>query len=83
MDIPGMATPKQYSNTADLLVERIKALIPEHPQILEMKEPWDLFKVSGFDCDDLGPSLFQASWALAKAIRDYKAIGFGCGKRGD
>ena len=60
-----------YVSTADQLVERIAALIPTHPEILEMTDPWKLFAVEGFDCKDLGPSLFQAGWALAKAKEGY------------
>ena len=68
-----MTTPKeQYSNTADELVRRIEALIPKHPEILSMTSAWGLFKVPGFDCSDLGPSLFQASWALAQAQKRSK-----------
>ena len=60
-----------YASTADRLVERIKALIPNHPEILELNDAWGLFKVDGFKCDDIGPSAFQASWALAKAKELY------------
>jgi hypothetical protein len=60
-----------YAATADVLVERITALIPEHPEILTMNSAWDLFKVEGFNCNDIGPSLFQASWALKKAQQDF------------
>lgn len=56
-----------YASVADQLVERIKALIPDHPEIMDMTSPWDLFKVDGFDCNDLSPSMFQAGWALNKA----------------
>jgi len=56
-----------YSSTADSFVTRILALIPEHPYILEMDSPWALFKVPGFDCADLQPTMYQAEWALAKA----------------
>ena len=56
-----------YEATADELVRRIRTLIPEHPEILELESPWDLFKVEGFNCADIGPSAFQASWALARA----------------
>ncbi len=58
-----------YTSTADRLVERIRACIPDHPEILTMNSPWDLFKVDGFKCDDLNPSAFQASWALGRAKR--------------
>ncbi len=64
-----------YAATADTLVERIVALIPQHPEILEMSDPWKLFKVEGFDCKDIGPSLFQASWALARAKEQYNRKG--------
>jgi len=66
------ATPEQYSDTADKLVERIKVLIPERPEILDLEDAWGLFEIPGFQCEDLSPSYFQASWALGKAKRDYK-----------
>ena len=56
-----------YESTANILVERIKALIPNHPEILEMDSAWDLFKISEFQCGDLEPTMAQAQWALAKA----------------
>ena len=68
-----------YETTARSLVERIVRLIPANPQIMQMKSAWDLFGVSGFDCADLQPSLFQASWALAKAKDVYRpTCGIGC-----
>ena len=63
-----MQTTAGYTSTADELVNRISALIPSHPEILKIENPFDLFKVEGFKCDDLQPSLDQASWALSKAI---------------
>ena len=59
-----------YESTADVLVERIAAL---GPQILAIDDPWTLFKVEGFKCSDLEPSLFQASWALEVAKRRLTA----------
>ena len=56
----------------DQLSKRILDLIPDHPEILEITEAFDLFKVEGFKCDDLEPSLFQASSALSKAQLDYQ-----------
>ena len=56
-----------YVKTADLMVERIRTVARTQPQILKLSDPWDMFKVPGFKCDDLEPSLFQASWALSKA----------------
>jgi len=61
-----------YETTAYALVERISALIPEHPEILNMTSPWDLFNVPGFNCKDIGPSLAQAWIALSKAKLIYK-----------
>ena len=58
-----------YTETADELVRRIEALIPMHHEIMSLTSPWDLFKVPGFKCDDLGPSLAQASAALYEAKR--------------
>jgi hypothetical protein len=60
-----------YTNAANELVGRILKLIPAHPEILIMDGAWDLFKVEGFKCDDLEPTLAQANWALAKAKADY------------
>ena len=58
-----------YAQTADELTHRIVALIPDNPHILTMESAWDLFKVEGFDCKDIGPSLAQAQWALSNAKR--------------
>lgn len=62
-----------YAAVGNRLEERIFQLIPEHPEILEMEDVWDLFKIKEFDCQDLAPSLFQASWALAHARKRYEA----------
>ena len=56
-----------YAQTAELLVDRIVALIPSHPEILTMDEPWPLFKIAEFKCDDLQPTYAQACAALAEA----------------
>jgi len=56
-----------YENTAGSLVNRIRELIPCHPEIMDMSDPWALFNIEGFKCDDLAPSLAQASWALQRA----------------
>jgi len=61
-----------YENTANLLVNRIEKLIPKYPEILEIKDVFDLFNISDFECNDLAPSLAQASWALSKAKQNYK-----------
>lgn len=67
-----VTTKAGYGVTADELVERIKALIPTHPEILNMVHAWSLFEIKDFKCDDLQPSLYQASWALAQAIQKHK-----------
>ena len=64
-----------YDGTANELAKRITKLIPDHPEILKLETPWGLFKVPGFKCDDLAPSMFQAGWALRKAVQDYKGHG--------
>ena len=37
-----------YAATANELVQRILDLIPKRPEILELEDPWGLFKVDGF-----------------------------------
>lgn len=63
---------KIYQGIADELVMRILDLIPTHPEIMEMDSPWGLFK-AGLKCDDLQPTLGQASWALGKAQHEFRA----------
>lgn len=67
------SVPPSYSATADVLVTRIMALIPTHPEIMTLSNPFDLFKVEGFECSDLEPSLAQAGFALREARKRYKA----------
>jgi len=62
---------KNYQDTADELTNRILALIPNHKEILEMVEVFDLFKIKEFECSDLQPSISQAQWALTKAKLMY------------
>ncbi len=62
-----MANTQKYSDTAESLCERISALIPLHPEILEFESAWDLFNIPAFQCNDLDPSLAQAQGALSKA----------------
>jgi hypothetical protein len=59
-----------YERTCDELTQRIVAL---GPCILELTDAWQLFKVSGFECRDLQPSMAQADGALAKAQSILKA----------
>jgi hypothetical protein len=65
--------PRGYTDVAIELRDRILALIPEHPEILTMNSAWDLHKVEGFKCDDIGPSMAQAMYALASAKHEWKA----------
>ena len=60
-----------YSSTADKLANRIYKLMEEDPTIYFITDPWKLFSVEGFKCDDLEPSLYQAGWALGKAKSMY------------
>ena len=61
-----------YEATGNALRDRILALIPGHPEILEMDDCFKLFKVEGFKCDDLQPSMAQAGWAIRAAQRMYR-----------
>lgn len=69
-----IATPQSYESTGNELVDRILKLIPNHPEILTLESPFDLFKIEGFKCDDLQPSLFQAGWALGRARNIHNNI---------
>lgn len=60
-----------YDDAAHKLRDRILALIPAHPEIMVMTSAWDLFKVDGFHCKDLEPTLAMASCALASAKNAY------------
>ena len=72
MTTVGKVLLQNYEKTADELVRRISALIPTHPEIMELEDAWGLFKIEGFKCKDLGPTLFQAGWALRKAQADAR-----------
>ena len=63
-----------YKATADTLTDRIVAL---GPQVLDLADAFQLFKVPGFECRDLAPSLAQADFALsaAQAILRERAEG--------
>lgn len=53
-----------YASTIEALTHRIVAL---GPQVLTLTDAWQLFKVPGFECRDLQPSMAQADIALATA----------------
>ena len=61
-----------YSDTANALGERILALIEKQPEVLHLSNPFDLFKVPGFECADLQPSLAQAAYSLRWAQRKWE-----------
>ena len=63
-----------YEEIADELTRRIFNLAHEHPEVRTMQSAWDLFRVPGFNCDDLAPSLHQAQWALARARAQLLAL---------
>lgn len=63
---------ESYEATGNALRGRILALIPEHQEILYMDDCFELFKVEGFKCDDLQPSIAQADWAMRSAQRMYR-----------
>ena len=56
-----------FEDPAYELVDRILALIPDHPEILEMENPRDLFGIEGFECADLGLDYYSAAWAFGRA----------------
>jgi hypothetical protein len=60
-----------YEATADALVKRILEAFRAHPESASITDAWDLFKVPGFKCSDLEPSLAQAGWALSRAKKLY------------
>ena len=63
----GLVGPSAYTSVVHELEKRILAMMPEHPELVGMTTPWPLFDVDGFDCEDLGPSMAQASAALRGA----------------
>lgn len=68
-----MSTAKSDESIASKLKDRILALIPDRPEILTLNSAWDLLKIEGFDCGDMGPRLAQAEWALEQAKREWNA----------
>jgi len=57
----------EHEETANRLTERILESIPGHPEILDMDNPWLLYKVKDFQCNDINPTHAQAVAALASA----------------
>jgi len=69
-DLEEMA--RHYEKCGQSLKSRILALIPKHKQILQITDPFELFRIPGFKCDDLEPTLAMADAALAQAKYDYQ-----------
>ncbi|MCK4500558.1 hypothetical protein KAU11_08670 [Candidatus Babeliales bacterium] len=61
-----------YHTTINELVARIEFLVPNNPQILKLESVFGLFKIDGFKCDDLNPSLAQAQGALSFVKNRHK-----------
>ncbi len=61
-----------YEKCAQSLKARIMALIPKHPEILDMKDSFELFTIPNFICGDLDPTKAMADVALAHAKFEYK-----------
>lgn len=53
----------------ETFIERILAILPIHPEILESRDPWKLFDVEEFHCKDLDLTYAQAQLAFDEAIR--------------
>lgn len=67
------ATPaaQAYTQVGHELRDRIIELIRKNPAVANITSAWDLF-AAGLKCDDIGPSLAQAQWALS-AAKDHIA----------
>ena len=69
---PPTTTATCYRGTIATLTQRIMDLVPSHPEILHLSSAWGLFRIPGFQCDDLAPSLAQAAAALTSAQQQFK-----------
>ena len=54
------------------LEKRIDDLIADHPEILDLEDPWGLFKIKEFKCKDLQPTFAQACAALQQVRLRHK-----------
>ena len=65
-----------YASLCNELASRIASLGKSNPEIkqkiLAMDDAWDLFRIPGFQCGDLGPSMAQAYGALRAAQATLK-----------
>jgi hypothetical protein len=55
-----------HRGVIDTLEQRLRDLLPAHPEILEMDSPFALTGIKEFEFADLQPSLGQVAHALAR-----------------
>lgn len=60
-----------YEAQAQAFAVLIEEAIDQHPEILEMSDPFKLFKVNGLDCSGID-TFAQASAALSLAQQRYQ-----------
>lgn len=66
---------EQYTDTANALIARISVIAAEDPTILEVENPFDLFKYEkSWKVNGQDPTLFQISFALAAVKAEYAQI---------
>ena len=70
-----MIPTQKYNKKCYDLGGRILRLIPQNPKIMSITNAFDLFKIPGFECSDLKPSLAQAIGALSWAKSQYRLRG--------
>ena len=63
-----------YTNTGNQLAQKIQDLIPTHPQILIMEDPFLLTSIPELQeaIQALQPSMGQAQWALGHAKAKHR-----------
>lgn len=60
---------KQYQDSYNQLVERIRELAIKDSRVYTLESAWNLFDL-GLECEDLEPTLFQATSALKQVIKE-------------
>lgn len=65
-----VAELNRYDGVVGALADQIRALVPLQPEILQLEGPCGLFRVPGFNCEALNPSLEQAPLALRFVQRE-------------
>ena len=65
--------PTEYYNwTAEEFTKRILEAIPDHPEILEITDPWILLRQQLVKTEGLDLTVYMAGWALNKAKSEWK-----------